>query len=199
MTSLPDTRQSLLARIREPHDAQAWSDFVAVYEDAVYRYSRRRGLQDADAREVVQHVLWAVHQAVGQWQPTGRPGGFRAWLMQTARRACLKSLRERARRDPAVGGTSVLRQLQGVSDPGGDEPTEDADWRRWAFCFAAGQVQRDVEPATWQAFWLTAVEGLAPSETAIRLGMNVGSIYAAKCRVLARIRQCVDQLARSES
>lgn len=63
MPSLPDTRYSLLARLVDPADAAAWSEFVALYEDAIYRFSRARSLQDTDAREVVQHVLLVVHQA----------------------------------------------------------------------------------------------------------------------------------------
>ena len=91
MPSLPDTRYSLLARLVDPADAAAWSEFTSIYEEAVLRYSRNRGLQDADAREVVQHVLLAVHQAIGDWKPTGRPGSFRAWLARTAHRICLSN------------------------------------------------------------------------------------------------------------
>jgi hypothetical protein len=74
MPSLPDTHYSLLARLVEPGDVSAWSEFTSIYEEAVVRYSRNRGLQDADALEVVQQVLHAVHQAIGDWKPSGRPG-----------------------------------------------------------------------------------------------------------------------------
>ena len=84
MPSLPDTRYSLLARLVDPEDAVAWSEFTSIYEEAVMRYSRSRGLQDADALEAVQNVLLAVHQAMSDWTPTGRPGSFRAWLARTA-------------------------------------------------------------------------------------------------------------------
>jgi len=57
MANLPDTRYTLLARLSDPNDLSAWSEFAEIYEDAIYRYSRSRGLQDSDAWEVVQHVL----------------------------------------------------------------------------------------------------------------------------------------------
>ena len=72
MPSLPDTRYSLLARLVDPDDAAAWSEFTSIYEEAVMRYSRSRGLQDADALEVVQNVLLAVHQAMSRLD-TNRP------------------------------------------------------------------------------------------------------------------------------
>lgn len=198
MPVLPDTRYSLLARLSDPADAAAWAEFQETYEDAVYRYSRSRGLQDSDAREVVQHVLLVVHQAIGDWQPSGREGSFRAWLFRTARRVCLRSLRDQSQRDRAVGGSSVVDQLHRLAAPDAPGATEDLDWQRWAFCWAAGQIEREIEPASWSAFWLTAVEGISPAEAAQRLGMRIGTIYAARCRVLARVRKRVQELLRSE-
>src|SRR5262245_58211826 len=69
MSLLPDTRYSLLARLADPADASAWSEFIEIYETAIYRYARSHAIQDADAREVVQQVLIAVHQAIGNWYP----------------------------------------------------------------------------------------------------------------------------------
>jgi RNA polymerase sigma-70 factor (ECF subfamily) len=196
MSSLPDTRYSLLARLVEPDDVLAWSEFTSIYEEAILRYSRNRGLQEADAQEVVQRVLLAVHQAIGDWKPTGRIGSFRAWLARTAHRICLRTLRDRQKCDRATGGTSVMSRLGEIEDRDRTIEDEDRDWQQWAFCWAAGQVQREVAPATWRAFWLAAVEGLPPGEIAAHLGMKMGSVYAAKCRVLARIRKRIRELTR---
>jgi RNA polymerase sigma factor (sigma-70 family) len=196
MALLPDTRYSLLARLSEPGDVAAWSEFTSIYEEAILRYSRNRGLQDADAQEVVQHVLLAVHQAIGNWKPTGRPGGFRTWLARTAHCVCLRTLRNRQKCDRATGGTSVISRLGEIEDRDSGVEDEERDWQQWAFCWAAGQVQREVAPATWQAFWLTAVDGSPPGEVGAQLGMTTGSVYAAKCRVLARIRGRISELSR---
>jgi RNA polymerase sigma-70 factor (ECF subfamily) len=102
MAPLPPTRHSLLVRLTEPHDSAAWAEFVETYEAPVLRYCRSRGLQESDARDAVQEVLLAVHAAAADWQPTGRPGGFRKWLLRTAHNHCLKSLRKRSRGDGGV-------------------------------------------------------------------------------------------------
>lgn len=195
---LPDTRYSLLARLSDPGDVAAWSEFIEIYEDAIYRYSRSRGLQDSDAREVVQHVLLVVHEAIGDWRPSGHAGSFRGWLIRTARRVCLRSLRDRSQCDRAVGGSSIVEKLHDLAAPDEADETDERDWQHWAFCWAAGQIEREIEPATWRAFWLTAVEGTAAVEAAERLGMRIGTVYAAKCRVLARIRERVQELSRSQ-
>ncbi|HEV3342884.1 MAG TPA: sigma-70 family RNA polymerase sigma factor [Pirellulales bacterium] len=194
MTQLPDTRYTLLARLADPRDVAAWSEFTQIYEEAIYRYSRSRGLQDSDAWEVVQQVLLVVHHAVGDWRPSGRAGSFRGWLHRTARRVCLRCLRDRRRADRALGGSSVVERLHGIAGPAPSERALELDRRRWAFCWAAGEIEREVEAKTWRAFWLTSVEGVAAAQAADELGMKVGTVYAAKCRVLARVRQRVREI-----
>ena len=61
----PDTRLSLILRLSDPADADAWRDFVSLYEPLIYQLARRKGLQDADARDLCQEVLLAVaHMAM---------------------------------------------------------------------------------------------------------------------------------------
>jgi RNA polymerase sigma-70 factor (ECF subfamily) len=197
MPPLPETRFSLLARLAEPADVDAWSEFLAIYEQAIYRYARSRSLQDADAWEVVQQVLLAVHQKIGEWRPEGRAGSFRCWLLETAHRVCLRALRDVRRPDRSHGKTEIAGHDHFLAEPIDARGRSD-DWERWAFCWAAGFVEREVESSTWQAFWLTAVEGASPAEAARRLGVKIGSIYTAKCRVIIRIRELVQTLSRSD-
>lgn len=202
MMTLPDTRYSLLARLAQGDDALAWDEFVATYQSAIYRFARGRGLADSDAHDVVQKVLLAVHQAVPSWEPSGQRGGFRSWLFRTAHVLCLKSIRERRRPGQSPGGSSAVERLHAIpsnaSAASGDEPMATRDWQRWAFCWAASQVEQEVEAHTWQAFWLTAIENKSPAEVAEQLGMRVGAVYAAKCRILSRLRNKVEQLSRSD-
>ena len=57
MTPTPSTSASLLLRLRDPKDHEAWVEFVTIYEPLTYRLLRRNGLQDADAREVMQELF----------------------------------------------------------------------------------------------------------------------------------------------
>lgn len=60
MSAGPTTQSSLLLRLRDARDEEAWNHFVEVYAPLVYRYARRRGLQDCDAGDVAQDVLLAT-------------------------------------------------------------------------------------------------------------------------------------------
>ena len=193
---MPDTSYSLIARLSEPADIAAWSDFTEVYQPAVFRYARSRGLQEADAWEVVQKVFIVVHQKISLWRPNGLSGSFRSWLLRTSHYVSQEVARDVRRCDRSLGGDSVDERLQQVAAM--EEDNDNDSWEKWAFCWAAELVQREIEPVTWKAFWLTAVENVAPVEVAQRLSIKVGSVYTAKCRTMARIRQLVDELSRSE-
>ena len=74
MTLTPSTRASLLLRLRDPQDHEAWIEFVTLYEPVIYRLLRRNGLQDADAREIMQELFLAVSRSIDRWDPAKERG-----------------------------------------------------------------------------------------------------------------------------
>src|SRR4029077_20033136 len=103
MIESPTTRLSLLVRLRNGDDAQAWEDFVNLYAPLVYGLGRRHGLQDADAADLTQDVLRALVNAVPQFRYDPARGRFRGWLFTVARNQ-LRKLINASRRQPMVSG-----------------------------------------------------------------------------------------------
>lgn len=195
MTTTPATRHSLLVRLRDASDQQAWREFVQVYEPVVYGMARKSGLQDADAHDLTQEVLSAVSRAIGDWQPDPERGRFRAWLYRIARNMTINSLSRRAHQPRGTGDTQTVELLAEFACTDPDEnPSFELEYRRRAFHRAAQRVQAEVAPATWQAFWLTSVEHAPIAKVAETLQLSKGVIYAARSRVLARLRAVVQQL-----
>jgi RNA polymerase sigma-70 factor (ECF subfamily) len=198
MTQTPSTRPSLLLRLRDPQDHAAWVEFVSLYEPATYRLLRRHGLQDADAREVMQELLMAVSRSIDRWNPAKERGSFRGWLRLVTRNLVINWLKQSQRRALATGGADLqdlLEQLPAAAEP---ETMEfDREFRRAVFQQASEQVRAEVQPATWQAFWETSVVGASPAEAAQKLGMRVGAVRVAKCRVLARLRTAVQEIEKA--
>lgn len=196
---MPDTRISLILRLPRSADAVAWREFVELYEPLVLRFARRRGLQEADARDLVQRVFTSVAGAVERWQPDPSRGKFRAWLFRIARNHLINQARLRRRERP-VGGSTQVRRLQAEIDErvmdAGDIETE---YRRAVFESAAARVKRLVQPATWSAFWETMVEGRSCEEVAEELGIRVGAVYVARSRVVSRLRAVAEELEAKEN
>src|SRR5580700_9759268 len=97
MALTPSTRASLLFRLRDPQDHEAWVEFVSLYEPVAYRLLRRHGLQDADARDVMQELFVAVSNSIDRWDPAKERGSFRGWLRRVARNLFINWLKRRER------------------------------------------------------------------------------------------------------
>ena len=195
MNEPPATRRSLIVKLRDPADAEAWREFVTLYEPLIYELARRKGLQDADARDLCQEVFRTVAQAIDRWDPDPARGSFRGWLSRIARNLLVNFLTRRPYRLRGSGSTSIqeLLEAQPVEDPSATALFE-SEYRRRLFRWAAGEVRGEFATTTWMAFWKTAVEARAPAEVAAELGLSVGAVYIARSRVLARLRHRIGQL-----
>ena len=191
MSSDPQTRISLLLRLKSEADDQAWREFLEIYRPLIYRLSRSRGLQPADAEDVTQQALIAVSKAIGQWEPTGRAGSFRAWLFTIARNLATNYVIRAGM--SAVGGTTFAELLQQQPAHDANQELVDREYQSELFRWAAGRVREEVEPATWEAFWRTTVDRQGVAEVAAALSMSVGSVYAARSCVMARLKRKVHQ------
>jgi RNA polymerase sigma factor (sigma-70 family) len=196
MGDSPATRPSLLFRMRDPRDGQAWAQFVDVYAPLVYGFGRSQGLQDADAADLMQEVLRAVSAAVGRFDYNPEQGSFRGWLFTVARSKLSNFRTARARQPQGTGDTNVRHVLEEQPERGHDsQKSWDQEYDRQLFNQAAALVRQGVQDSTWQAFWQTAVEGKNAKQVADELKMTIASVYLAKSRVMARLKEQVQQLA----
>lgn len=204
MADLPTTRQSLLFELGKRNDA-AWSEFLQVYEAAIVGYCLRRGLQHDDARDAAQEVFAALHGRLPTWERDSHRGSLRAWLFRVARNVCVDRIKAMRGQESAIGGTHANQLLSEVPgriignapiDSESDEELSELaiEWRRAKFEWAVEQVRREVRDATWQAFRLSAIEQQKAEQVAVELGISIGSVYTAKCRVMARIREKIKRL-----
>jgi RNA polymerase sigma-70 factor (ECF subfamily) len=192
------TRTSLLIRLRqEPADQGAWNEFVQRYGGMILAWCQQWGLQPADADDVRQNVLLklAHHLRSFVYDPNRR---FRGLLRTMAHNACKDYLDSRQRVVPGTADTAVHAVLGSV------EAREDLA-ARLAEAFdlellevAQARVRDRVEPRTWEAFRLTALEGKSGAAAAALLRMQVGTIFKAKSKVQQMLREEIERLERDE-
>ena len=200
MSDFPETRESLLVQVRSPANREAWDQFALIYRPVIYRLARHRGLQDADAQDLAQQVLIAVASAIGNWQKSSEEVRFHHWLRRVARNAIVNALLA----PPARSRGRAARRSMNCC-----RSNRATIWSRmlklnWSIganfiCKRPERVRGDIEPTTWRAFEMTVVENRSIDEAAIELDKPIGSIYAARSRVMRRLREAVRELERAES
>lgn len=193
----PETRETLLLRVRNPNDRAAWDEFVQLYRPVIYRVAVARGLQDADALDLVQTVFVAIARSIGTWEKSHPSAKFRHWLIRVARNATINALTRRPP-DQARATPSHADLLNEHPEPDGETGSMiDWEYRRQIYAQAAGMVRKEVQEVTWRAFEMTAVDGVAIEVAAEELGKSIGVIYAARSRVMKRLSSLVQEITRS--
>lgn len=195
MAEAPLTRATLLIRLKDIDDAEAWSEFVQLYGPVVYGFARKRGLQDSDAADMVQEVLRSVARNAHRMEYDPKRGTFRGWLYTVTRNKIYNFLSAQKRQQRGAGDVGSQERLEALADPKNDtEAVWELEYQRRISAKAMDRVKHEFQPATWQAFWGTAVEGRAATEVGESLEMTSGAVYVAKSRVLARLRDEVQKL-----
>jgi RNA polymerase sigma-70 factor (ECF subfamily) len=175
------TSVSLLERLHAGRAApDAWERFVSLYTPLLLAWARRLSLPDADAADLVQDVFTRLVDQLPRFRyDPGR--SFRGWL----RTLTVNVWRQRARRRVPPAPVGAADQVA-VPDPA--EAFWEAEYQQHLARRALAVMRADFQTATWRAFWETVVGGKPAPRVAAELGVTVGAVYAAKVRVLARLR-----------
>lgn len=201
MSDWPETRESLILRVKDPQDEAAWRELVSVYRPVVYRMARGRGMQHADAEDLSQGVFASVAKAIDKWQPSDDGPRFRNWLGRITRNAIVNAL-ARVRPDRAAGTSSVAQVLDAIPAGGACGKSDDSELRLFllkesrleAIRWAASELESEFTETTWTIFQATAMEGRPAAEVAVVHGRTIGAVYAARCRVAARLKTKIEEL-----
>ncbi|MFL5340497.1 MAG: sigma-70 family RNA polymerase sigma factor [Gemmataceae bacterium] len=186
MSDVPETRLSLLLRLRDRADGDAWTRFVDLYGPLVYGLARRHGLGDADAADRMQEVLLALARGVERYD-AGR-GPFRKWLF-TVTMNKLRTFWKSSRHDFEPAGN--LEEVPAAADP---DERWDREYRQRLFAAAVEAVRPRVDPTHWRVFWLAAVEGQPGAAVAAECKVKVEQVYVIRQRVQKKLTSAIAQL-----
>jgi RNA polymerase sigma-70 factor (ECF subfamily) len=183
------TSLSLLARANL-NDAQSWRNILELYSPLVFFWCRQAGLNREDSADVLQNVWQAVSSHLSQFQRQ-QAGAFRAWLWTITRNKLNDHFRRQPVEQQALGGSTARQFLQELPEfePESYIADSSADGSGDVLRRALDLIRNNFESHTWNAFWLSAVDGQPAQAIAERLQMNLAAVYQAKARVLRRLRE----------
>jgi RNA polymerase sigma-70 factor (ECF subfamily) len=192
--STDPTSATLLYRVGlDPSDRVAWARFVDLYGSRIRGWCRRWGLQEADADDVTQDVLLRLARTLRTFQYDSSRS-FRGWLRTVTQHALADFLADRKRQCRGSGDDEVLDQLQSVQARDDLIERLKDQFDSEVVAVACARARARVEPQTWEAFRLTAYEGLSGDDAAARLGMSRATVFKARSRVMGFLREEIKRL-----
>jgi RNA polymerase sigma-70 factor (ECF subfamily) len=181
---MDSTSPSLLDRLRCPNDNEAWARFVQLYTPLLFHWLRRAGLRQHETSDLIQEVFLQLLRKLPTFQ-YDQTRSFRAWL----RTVTLNRLRDRWKRRIEAPLAEESPALADQAGPNEASLFVEDEYRQQVTARALELMQTEFAPTTWKACWEQVVAGRSAVEVAAELGLTVGAVYAARFRVLARLRR----------
>ena len=187
---------TLLSRLSEGRDEEAWQQFVDLYAPLIQGYCRRAGLQEADSQDVAQTVFSKLSQYMGRFEYDSTRGRFRSWMGVVVTREIQRHSHKRARPGLGVGNGAHDELLNDIAN------RADPDWYdEFNACVlqrALSESRSAFDETTYLAFQRTWIEDVDSQQVAAELGRPVGWVYKAKFRVLRRLKVELKKLCMEE-
>jgi RNA polymerase sigma-70 factor (ECF subfamily) len=178
-------------------DDDAWEKIVLLYSPLVYRWCRRKGLDEADSLDVGQEVFRSVYASLNSFERARAGQCFRAWLKTITANKITDHHRKKERQPQAKGGSEAREWLEQAlaETPVADEDLGDDESERILILRRSLDLARgEFEPRTWEAFWKVVIDEHEPVDVAAALGISRNAVYLAKSRVLHRLTALFDKL-----
>nr|AQQ74895.1 hypothetical protein [uncultured bacterium] len=192
------TQPSLLSRVRDPANHQAWREFEAKYRELILRFCRRRGLQQVDAEDVLQIVMANLVQSLPKFVYDPKRGRFRDYLYQAVRSGIsrLKTGGTRPKTPVAALDTSMLHALE-AEDESAAEALWNQEWINHHFRLAMETVRRTFEPRSVEIFE-RSVRGESVAHLAAAFQTTEQAVHKVRQRIRARMEELIAQQVRDE-
>ena len=194
------TRGSLLSRLKDMDDGESWRDFFQQYWRLVYQVARQSGLSHHESEEVVQETVITVSKHIPSFRYDPEVCSFKTWLMNLTRWRIVDQFRKRGN---AADVQSVVKEkgtstdlLSRIADPLSlnIDGVWDHEWKQHLFTTAKQRVKAKVSPEQYQIFHLYTAQEWPVRKIVNELGVSTASVYLAKHRVSALIREEVRSL-----
>ena len=197
------TRKSLLAKVRSG-DEISWQEFYTAYKPLIILCGGDCGLTQDEKEELVQKVMCEIFQKdiIGTYDPDNVPGNivftydpakgrFRHYLRKIIRYQAIKIYNQRRDHDSIDAEDSPVRTLTSEDTW---NTAWDEEWYKHVLHMAMTELRSRVQPETYAAFEMYAVQNRKVEDVANFLNLSVSSVYTAKSRCIFTLREIIKDL-----
>jgi len=180
------TRSTLLVRLKDLDNQQAWQEFFDVYWTLLFNFARRAGLNEADAEEVVMETVETVARKIEDFEYNRQRGRFKGWLLTIVRFKLGDRFRKK-KRQAEKGEVASLEEAEDGQIISADDPELeriwDTEWQKRMVDMALERVKQLVGHKQYQIFHCYVIQEQNPDEVADFLDVSKSQVYVAKNRV----------------
>ena len=180
------TRSSVLRAVADTENEAAWQRLFDLYAGFVFSIARSKGLNDADADDIVQVVFTDLARNLPTFQYDRAKGRFRSYLAGLVHWRVTDKLKA-GKRDAELKA-NFLEEVR-AAGASADDGFPEREWQAAALEEALRRIKPDVRPEHYAAFVASAVEG-QDTEAVMRLyGLSRDNLYQIRKRLTEKLRE----------
>jgi len=171
---------------------QVWNEFNSYFYPVIFNFARKTGFSDTDAEDITQQSLLRFLKAFREGKYIKDKGRLKSWLWGIAHNVMLDYRRHLPKERLVKGKTEETSFWDSLEDEH-SQMTWNCEWRKMVLSKCLEQIASQVDPKVLRTFELYAFFGRPAEEVAQTLGITANAVYIAKTRVVAKLRELVNQ------
>ncbi len=185
------TSATLLIRLRDPNDDEAWERCFRFYRNLILGYAVNRGCTEAMAWDVLQETLLSLIHTMPTFEYDPAKGRFRSFLLKIVRNRTADAFRRERKyltlseSDRASRSNWILR----IPDEHAENPADEWDrqWEEQLMLTALERVEERLEPLTRKAFLQYVIQNKPAERVCACMEIDRNRLYQIRHRVLSMV------------
>jgi len=187
MSQAKHTRQTLLIKVREQYDEDAWQEFIEFYRPYIYRVVQNLNqIKVTEREDIIQEVMLIAWKKLPEFEYNSQKGRFRSWLSTITQRTA-NSHYHKTKKANIFESDFESAELQKGIDPEVERIFQE-QWERHVADTAWANIADKFDEKVLLAFQKLA-SGEKGEKVAQELELSQGSVYVYKKRVMAALQK----------
>ena len=182
------TKKTLLSKISDG-DEVSWDEFFEMYRPLIFIRGRDFGLNKTECDDLTQLVMAEVFKMRNRFSYDPAKGKFREYMKKIISHQALRL------KNDSYADKKFVTLSDDISEDNNElEQSWQQEWEAQQMKMALDELKHKIEPLTYQAFDLYALQNCAAEEVAAWLKISVNSVYLAKTRSIAKLKEIISNL-----
>lgn len=194
MKSTLRTRVTLIQRVQQQNNEEAWQEFVHFYRPFIFHITKQMNVQIDDINDLIQEILLKLWKSLPNYEK--QTARFRTWLT-TVIKSCAYNFFNKSRRQNSHNENELHPLLQQSVSKSDLELVIEKEWKLYLSELVMEKLKRVFKGNAITVFEMS-LQGKNSDEIANELNLTTQSIYTLKNRVkshfIAEMQRLIEEL-----